>query len=158
MQKEELGDLIIESKEMMYRIAVTLLKNEDDCMDAISQSIVNAFAKRDSLRKEEYARTWLIRILLNECYAVLRKRKRTIMMEQLPDSMSDRSKDYSELYEAVHQLPENMRICVELYYIEGYSIREIAKILKTTESSVKNRLLRARKSLKTELTINGGLI
>lgn len=158
MQKEELGGLIIDSKEMMYRIAITLLKNEDDCMDAISQSIVNAFAKRSSLRKEEYARTWLVRILLNECYKVLRKRKRTITMEQVPESMIDGRKDYSELYEAVHQLPENMRICVELYYIEGYSIRETAKILKISESAVKNRLLRARKSLKNELTLNGGFI
>lgn len=158
MQKEELGDLIIESKEMMYRIAITLLKNEDDCMDAISQSVVNAFAKRSSLRKAEYARTWLIRILLNECYKVLRKRKRTITMEQVPDSMIDGRKDYSELYEAVHQLPESMRICVELYYIEGYSIRETAKILKISESAVKNRFLRARKTLKNELLMNGGII
>ena len=61
------------------------------------------------------------------------------------------SKDYSDLYEAIFHLPEQIKLCVTLYYMEGYSVREIAGILGVTESTVKNRLSRARARLKNEL-------
>ena len=61
------------------------------------------------------------------------------------------SEDYSDLYEAVTQLPEETRICVTLYYLEGYSIKETAKMLDMTESAVKNRLFRARENLRSKL-------
>ncbi len=61
------------------------------------------------------------------------------------------TKDYSELYEAISRLSEDARLSVTLYYMEGYSVREIAGILGVTESAVKNRLSRARAKLKNEL-------
>lgn len=61
------------------------------------------------------------------------------------------TKDYSELYEAISRLSEDARLSVTLYYMEGYSVREIAGILGVTESAVKNRLSRARARLKNEL-------
>ena len=61
------------------------------------------------------------------------------------------TKDYSELYEAISRLSEDARLSVTLYYMEGYSVREIAGILGVTESAVKNRLSRARAILKNEL-------
>ena len=61
------------------------------------------------------------------------------------------TKDYSELYEAISRLSEDARLSVTLYYMEGYSVREIEGILGVTESAVKNRLSRARAKLKNEL-------
>ena len=61
------------------------------------------------------------------------------------------TKDYSELYEAISRLSVDARLSVTLYYMEGYSVREIAGILGVTESAVKNRLSRARAKLKNEL-------
>ena len=61
------------------------------------------------------------------------------------------TRDYSELYEAISRLSEDARLSVTLYYMEGYSVREIAGILGVTESAVKNRLSRARAKLKSEL-------
>ena len=60
-------------------------------------------------------------------------------------------KEYMDLYNAIGHLTENERICITLYYLEGYHVKEIAKILKTTESAVKNRLARARTRMKDEL-------
>ncbi len=59
--------------------------------------------------------------------------------------------DYSDLYEAMSRLPKETRLTVTLYYMEGYRIKEIAALMKTTESAVKNRLMRARARLKEEL-------
>ena len=62
--------------------------------------------------------------------------------------------DYSELYEAIFKLPEPVKLCVTLYYLEGYSVKEVAQILDVTESAVKNRLLKARAVLKESLIAN----
>ncbi|MFQ9569589.1 MAG: RNA polymerase sigma factor [Roseburia inulinivorans] len=49
------------------------------------------------------------------------------------------SKDYSDLYEAIFHLPEQIKLCVTLYYMEGYSVKEVAALLDTTESAVKKQ-------------------
>ena len=64
MTKETLGQLIIDSKETMYRIAKSLLYNDADCADAIQEAIVKAFAKLHTLKDDSYAKTWLIRTVL----------------------------------------------------------------------------------------------
>lgn len=152
MDKEKLGELILESSDSLYRVAKTLLKNDADCADAISEMIVKAFSKMDTLRCDDYAKTWLTRILINECYMLLRKNKRIVLLEDYPvEERAAERQDYSELYAAVSRLPQDIRICVTLYYIEGYSVRETAKLLEVTESTVKNRLARGRKKLRDDL-------
>lgn len=152
MKKEQLGDLIITSQETMYHVAKTLLRNDEDCADAIQDAIVKAFSRIHTLREDAFAKTWLIRILINECYSCMRKQKRVVFLEEfVPTEEAQEQEDYSDLYEAISRLPEEVRLSVILYYMEGYSIREIAQIQDTTESAVKNRLSRARKKLKADL-------
>lgn len=57
----------------MYHIAKSLLYNDADCADAIQEAIVKAFVKLHTLKDDSYAKTWLIRIVMNECYAIMRK-------------------------------------------------------------------------------------
>ncbi len=151
MKKEQLGKLIIASEDTLYHVAKTLLYNDADCADAIQEAIVKAFTNLHTLRKDTYAKTWLVRIVINECYAILRRQKNIVSIEDYQDIEAVWSEDYSDLYEAVTQLPEETRICVTLYYLEGYSIKETAKMLDMTESAVKNRLFRARENLRSKL-------
>lgn len=152
MKKEQLGQLIIASEDTLYRVAKTLLYNDADCADAIQETIVKAFSKLDTLRQDAYAKTWLIRILMNECYAIMRREKRVISLEDYtPEELPAEDTDYSDLYEAISRLPEEARLSVTLYYMEGYSVKEIAKLMDTTESAVKNRLARARTRLRSDL-------
>lgn len=81
----------------------------------------------------------------------MRKQKNIVPLEDYQNQEAVWPEDYSDLYEAVSQLPKEIRVCVALYYLEGYSIKETAKILDVTESAVKNRLLRAREKLRSEL-------
>ncbi|MEY8389922.1 sigma-70 family RNA polymerase sigma factor [Lachnospiraceae bacterium 45-W7] len=151
MKKEQLGELIIASEDTMYHVAKTLLSSDADCADAIQDAIVKAFTNLHSLRQDSYAKTWLIRILINECYAFMRREKRIVSLEEYQYQETAEQKDYSDLYEAVRQLPEKIRICVTLYYLEGYTVKETAKILGISESAVKNRLARARARMRGEL-------
>lgn len=151
MKKEQLGQLIIASEESMYHVAKTLLSSDADCADAIQEAIVKAFTNLHTLRQDSYAKTWLIRILINECYAFMRREKRIVSLEEYQYQEVAEQEDYSDLYQAVRQLPQKIRICVTLYYLEGYSVKETAKILGISESAVKNRLARARAKMRGEL-------
>lgn len=154
MTKERLGSLIIESEDHLYRVAKSLLYNDADCADAIQDAIVKAFSKLHTLKNDKYAKTWVIRILINECYAIMRKEKRMVSLETLetvPEDAAYEEKDYSDLYQAVTKLPEDMRMAVVLYYVEEFSIKEIALIQNVSESAVKNRLFKARAKLRIML-------
>lgn len=73
MTREELGQLILSTEQQLYATAKTILRNDQDCADAIQESIVKAFSKVHTLRKDCYAKTWLIRILINECHNIARQ-------------------------------------------------------------------------------------
>jgi len=155
LTKENLGRLILESERQMYLTAKTILRNDQDCGDAIQEAIVKAFQKIDTLRQDKYAKTWLMRILINECYSLLRRESRYVSMEEMRElsiGEAEEKKDYSDLYSAVRSLKEELRIPVILYYGEDFSIREIAQILEITEGAVQKRLFRARMQLRDRLT------
>ena len=151
MTKEELGTLILNSERQLYSTAKTILINDQDCADAIQETIVKAFSKIGTLRN---AKTWLIRILINECYTLLRKSSKLVSLEgmsEMTEIETDQRTDYSDLYRAVNSLKEELRMPVILYYIEDFNIKEIAQILEITEGAVQKRLARARGKLKRNL-------
>lgn len=154
MTKEQLGALILSSERQLYATAKTILMNDQDCADAIQETIVKAFSKIQTLRNDKFAKTWLIRILINECYTFLRKSSRLVSLEEMNEKAeieADKKTDYSDLYRAVNSLKEELRLPVVLYYIEDFSIKEIAQILEITEGAVQKRLARARGKLKRDL-------
>ena len=156
MTKEALGELILSSERQLYATAKTILSDDQDCADVIQESIVKAFSKIDTLKKDRYAKTWLMRILINECYNIAR---RINVNEPLDEGYAENMKqpkenrDYSELYRAVNELKEELRIPVILYYMEEFNIREIAQILEISEGAVQKRLVRARKTLKKKIQL-----
>ena len=87
MTKEQLGNLILDSERQLYSTAKTILFSDQDCADAIQETIVKAFSKIDTLKNDKYARTWLIRILINECYNLVRKSSKFISFEDLEDRL-----------------------------------------------------------------------
>lgn len=160
MTKKQLGELILSSQDSMYRVAKSLLPGDEDCADAIQNAIVKAFTKIHTLKAEQYAKTWLTRIVINECYGIMRSNRRVVSLDEFPEFSGGQEafeQDYSELYQAISKLSKKLRIAVILYYAEDYSVKEIAEVEKTTESAVKNRLYKARQILRMELEQGGEL-
>ena len=150
MTNEEFAKIATDTAEVMYRVSKSILKRDEDCEEAVHEAIVKAFSKLYSLKNDSFAKTWLIRIVINECYAILRKRKREIYNEEITEEEAEKQ-DYSELYTALNRLPADYRVTIVLYYIEGYSVSETADILKVSERTVKSRLSRGRKKLRNFL-------
>ena len=82
MTKEQLGTLVLGSERQLYSTAKAILCSDQDCADAIQETIAKAFSKIGTLRNDRYAKTWLTRILINECYAILRKSDRFVPLDE----------------------------------------------------------------------------
>lgn len=159
MTKEQLGTLILDSERQLYSTAKTILFSDQDCADAIQETIVKAFSKIETLKNDKYAKTWLIRILINECYTLLRKSSKLVPLEDAIEvTEGEADKDYRDLYRAVNSLKKELRLPVILYYIEGFNVKEIAQILEISEGAVQKRLARARGKLKRDLQESGVLM
>lgn len=150
MDKSTFQNNVLEAETTMYRISMSMLQNEADCADAVSEAILKAFEKLPSLRNERYFKTWLIRILINECNKILRSKQRFAPLDEETGFCEN---DYSDLYEALNKLDTKLRLTVTLYYMEGYSVEEIKNILKIPAGTVKSRLARGRKLLKAHLEV-----
>lgn len=151
MNKQEFTQQVMEAENSLYRVARTLSANESDCEDAVQQAILIAYDKLDNLRNEKFFKTWLTRILINECYKIRRKNGFVISFEDYTADIPSDVKIDNELRDAVFRLPIKLRSVIVLYYIEGYSVEETAYMLKLPQGTVKSRLHKARKLLKTML-------
>lgn len=153
MNNAEFERLIIENENTLYRVSMSMLKNEQDAMDTVHDAILISYSKLSSLKQEEYFSTWLIRILINCCNKQLKNNKRNVNIgDNLPD-IASRDNPYLsvEISEAMNKLPEKIRLVVVLYYVEDYKVKDIKKILKIPEGTVKSRLAKGRELLRKEL-------
>ena len=147
--KDIIGQIIIENMQTLYRVAFGILKNDDEIYDAISSTTLIVFEKIHTLKKEEFLKTWIVRILINECYKIYNQSKKVIRLENIEPKKLSYNDTYEnlEIKNLIKNLNKDLREIVILYYIEDFSIKEISKILKIPEGTVKTRLYRARKTL-----------
>ncbi|NBJ94653.1 RNA polymerase sigma factor [Parablautia muri] len=152
MDKKQFTTQVLEAEKSLYHIAKSILGNDDDCADAIQNAVLHAFEKLHTLRNEKYFKTWLTRILINECNYMIRSRKDQVSYEDYYDTRTmAQEEDYSEVFEVVMGLEDNYRVPFVLFYVEGFSVKEICQILKLSQGTVKTRLYRSRKLLKEKL-------
>lgn len=134
---------------MLYRVAYTILRNDEACKDALQDTALKAWEKRHSLREERYFRTWVTRILINVCYDTQKKRRRIVSIEEIPEP-SVPPPDL-ELSLALQALPEKLRLPLVLCYSEGMSYQEAADALRLPAATVRGRIHRAKGELRKEL-------
>lgn len=131
----------------LYRIAISMLENEEDAADAIQETVLKCWQKIGQLKREEYFRTWLTRILINQCKDILRGRKKYILVEDIPETGYEDQYFTNEWKTLLSSLDEKYRIVMELYYVDEFSTKEIAFMLHITEGNVRSRMSRGRKQL-----------
>lgn len=158
MTKKEFTAEVLKAEKSLYHIAKSILRNDEDCADAMQNAILQAYSKFNTLKNEAFFKTWLTRILINESYQMIRSRKLQVPYEEyMEDQISGGFEGYSEVYLAVSELPELYRVPFVLHYVEGYSVKEAGQILKLSDSAVKVRLHRARNLMKEKLKGEYGL-
>ena len=159
VKKAKAGDhdafaqLIDKNRLTMYKAAKAFLSNEEDAADVISETILNAYEKIGQLREDKYFSTWLVRILINQCNAFIKQKRRMTITEQKvlalqPTENHDNEGDFFEILEG---LDEKYKIVLVLYYGEEFSVKEISRILGISPNTVKTRLKRGRENVKKNL-------
>ncbi|CAI6084803.1 RNA polymerase sigma factor SigV [Paenibacillus sp. JJ-100] len=141
--------LIRDIENSLYNTAISMLRKEEDAADAIQETILKAYKSMHTLREPRYFKTWLFRILINECKTLLSRRSLSTSYAEVPAGLQTQSSPYDEvdIREVVNQLEETKRIVIVLHYFEDMSLRQIADTIGLSESAVKMRLNRARKEL-----------
>lgn len=147
LSKDEFADLVIKNQTSMYRLAMSILKNTTDAEDAVSESILIAYKHLSSLKKPDSFKAWIMTILSNVSKTMLKNREKIDLYKE-PDLFEKTAKeDSNEIWQLVLTLSEEYSQVVILYYYEGFTTKEISKILHIPEGTVKSRLSRARNKL-----------
>lgn len=148
--QEAFAELMRENAKSMYKVAKAILKNDEDAADAMQETALTSWEKINTLKKDDYFKTWLIRILINNCNAIYKQKMRVVPDENLPEELSfDEEYSNVEWQEFLNFLEKKYRIIIVLYYVEGFKIREIAQMLQVNESTVKGRMVTARKKMES---------
>jgi RNA polymerase sigma-70 factor (ECF subfamily) len=144
--------LVEECRMTLKRVAIGYLGNEEDAADAIQDTILTAYEHIGKLKKDEYFKTWMVRILINHCTKIYRIHKKNAAWEREYEAEScDSGTADVEFRELLLALPEDSRMIFQLYYGEQFTTREIADILHVKENTVKSRLHRGKEQLREQL-------
>ena len=141
------------NKEKLYKISYIYLKNKDDAMDVIHESIVKAYRKLDSIKDLNNIDKWFIRLLINTSIDYIRKNSKMILMEDKDmEVLINKSKEQEDGFNLlIENLNEELRLIIILKYFHGYKISEISEILNLKESQVKNKIHKALNLLRKEI-------
>lgn len=154
LDRERFVAQVTELQETLYRTARSILRNEQDAQDAVQEAVTQAFARLHTLRDPAKFKPWLLRILVNTCYDACRRRRSTVYLEAVEETLAAPQSDCEErmsLWSAVIRLPEEQKAVVTLFYYEDLPIRAISEVLGVTQGTVKTRLSRARGRLRQML-------
>ncbi len=152
---EAFEQLIKENKLKMYKVAKSILKNEDDICDAIQNALISAYSNLNKLQNNKYFSTWLIRILINKSYDIINKNQRSYSTTtDIDEYNSDENLKSFDSYNSeslienvLCELEDDLKTITVLYYYNDYSVGDISIILNIPEGTVKSRLSRARKKI-----------
>lgn len=144
--------LMEENKLSMYKVARGFLRNEEDAADAMAETVLNCYEKIGTLKDNAYFKTWMIRILINNCKDILQRQRKSLPFEEIPETEDKRSRgNMAEFQELIEPLKEQDRSIFTLYYVYGMKVKEIAANMEMKESTVLSRLKRGREALRDEM-------
>jgi len=144
---EEFSERIVGMIQTLYRVSYSQLAQDCDRDDAVQECLYKAWKKRHQLKDESVMQTWVIRILINECRNIQKKGRQEFPLDELLKRAAPPDTDF-ELHDALFAIDETLRLPIVLHYMEGYSTKEVAQILRIPHGTVKSRMSRARNELK----------
>ena len=137
----------------LLQLAYFYTKNHQSAEDIVQDTFIQYHTTKKEYESEEHIRAWLLRVAINKAKNVNTTfwRRNKQPLEDYIETLTFETKSDGDLFETVMGLPQKYRIVIHLFYYEEYSVQEIAKVLKLSESNVKVRLMRGRKLLKDAL-------
>lgn len=150
--QKKVEEQILDSYEAMYRLAFTYVRNEEDALDIVQESVYKAIKNSAGVKDTAYIRTWLWRIVMNTAVDFIRKNQREVSVDQFfEEGKEDRYRDFDTI-DALKVLDEREKAVIVLRFFEDQKLKDIADILEENTNTVKTILYRSLKKLRLELT------
>lgn len=151
MQKEDyLKEIIDKYSDMVYKVALTRCGNVENAEDVFQNVFMKLSEKMPKFKSEEHTKAWLIKVAIN-CSKNINISYWNKKVITLDENIEFETKEESDVFSIVCELPQNYKTVIYLFYYEGYKVNEIAKLMSSTEGTIKTWLYRAREVLKTKL-------
>lgn len=146
----EIEQAIERHADMVKHICYVYMKNNSDTEDIFQDVFLKYALFSGSFQSEEHEKAWLIRVTVNRCKDILKSffKSKVCSLDDIEEMAASQEEDHREVLGAVMQLPDQYRIVIYLFYYEGYSAAEIARMLKKKENTVYTCLGRGREKLK----------
>jgi RNA polymerase sigma-70 factor (ECF subfamily) len=151
-----LETLLLLEQEKLYYKALSYVSTKEDALDAIQETSYNALLSIHQLKHPAYFSTWLFRILIRQCYKLLREQKKVIPYEneillKKLESKDEKELETSYVKDALSKLNPSYQTSIILFYYHDLSIKDISEVMEKPVGTVKTHLRRARKKLKFEI-------
>lgn len=147
MGKSEFVEVYYRHVDTVYRVCYSFMKNRADTEDMVQETFLRLLSAKKTFENERHEKAWLIVTASNVCKDTLKKwwRKNENIEDFL--DIAEEPKQEDDVLEVILQLPQDFKEAVYMYYYEGYTTVEIAEFLRCPESTVRSRLMRAKKKL-----------
>ena len=154
---ESFRKLLEPIKDKLYRVALIYMKNEDNALDCVQDTIIKAIQSIDNIKEPQYFNTWITRILINTCKDNLRKNKRVEIYDAITFENTFENKlvqnnsnieESIDLYKALDNLKEEDKELIAMRYMSDMSIKDISQVTDVPMGTIKSRLSRTLKKLR----------
>jgi RNA polymerase sigma-70 factor (ECF subfamily) len=147
-------EMILIEKDNFYKLAYMYVKNGSDAQDILQESVMKAYKNLHTVKDMELLDRWLKRIIVNSAIDYIKKKSKLVLTNELQVIETPHyDREFEDLYEAVDILTPELKSIIVLKYFQGYTIDEVGEILEITSSQVKNKLHKALKLLRIEITM-----
>lgn len=153
---QRFDDLYQKYAVIVFRTAYNFLLNKDDAEDIVQEVFIKYFISNKTFNDDNHEKAWILTVTANLSKNVLRSKSRQNLelddTIKIVDHKFDKAiTNHLDLEEAMKELTANQRLVIYLFYYEQIPIKNIAKIMKSNENTVKSHLLRAKSKMKTYL-------
>lgn len=155
--EKDIREAVMKYSDMLYKICIVILCNEQDVQDALQETFVRYLEKKPEFHDEQHKKAWLIRVATNICRDMIRFRLRhpNVSIDEFENVLI--APEEKETLKELFELPFKQKTVIYLHYVEGYQVKEIADILGITQSAVKARLMRGRQQMRKAVNLEGGI-
>lgn len=149
---KQFEEIYYKHKQTLYNISYSYLKNVSDSDDIVQDVFMKYLNSNNDFKNDDELKYWLIRVCINACINEIKSTyKKRVVLDNDISLNNDNLNEDNEIFNYVYNLPLQYKDVIVLYYYESYSVNEISKILKISQSNVKKRLERGRNILKTKI-------
>ena len=152
-------EIVSEEKAILYKMAYSYVKNKEDAIDIVSETVYKAYISIKKLNDPAFFKSWIIRILINSAIDFIKKSKKTLPLDEKINVLAaETDREYTmDLYSAVDKLDEKCRTTVILKYFQDMTLQQVAEIMECPLGTVKTYLHRALTALKLDITLEEDL-